>query len=510
MKKLWLPLGLIIALFLFTRLYKITQTPPSLYWDETSIGYNAYSITQGLKDEWGKMLPVNFRAFGEFKLPVYIYTTAIFIKLFGFKELSVRLPAVLFSLGTVVISFFIAREITKKDLVAILSTFFVSVSGWFFIFTRVGYEASAGVMFFLLGIYLSLLAINRRWLFVPAFFSFICSIYSYNSFRIILPLFLVVTVPVFLFTFGKKVKKYLVPLSVAFGFLLVSLVPIYRLYKYDAGAARLGSVGVPMKLSSIPEIAGNYFSHFSPGFLFITGDKNSRSNAFGTGEIYLLDVPLFLLGLFYILKSKNLKLYIPFLLFIISPIPAAITKESPHALRAILFAPSLAIICAIGLGYFIGEIPKIYKPFVTVLTVSVYLLIFGLNFVHFISGYSQKNSEDWQYGYKEIFLDYQNTFSKYHKVVISDSYAQPYIFALFYLKYDPNSFRQTVEYNPVNNWGFSTVESFGKFVFKKVENSDLQKSTLIFASNTDKISGVNPVGEIKDLDGKVSLWVYSK
>ena len=78
MKKLWLPLGLIIALFLFTRLYKITQTPPSLYWDETSIGYNAYSITQGLKDEWGKMLPVNFRAFGEFKLPVYIYTTAIF------------------------------------------------------------------------------------------------------------------------------------------------------------------------------------------------------------------------------------------------------------------------------------------------------------------------------------------------------------------------------------------------------------------------------------------------
>jgi hypothetical protein len=223
-----------------------------------------------------------------------------------------------------------------------------------------------------------------------------------------------------------------------------------------------------------------------------------------------VDLPLFFFGLIYIFKKRNLKLYLPFFLLILSPIPAAITTQSPHALRAILFAPALAIICAIGLNYFIQIIPKIYKSVVLVLVVILYLVLFGLNFWHFINSYSQKNSGDWQYGYKEIFLTYKNDFAKYNKVIISDDYAQPYIFALFYLKYDPNSFRQTVMYNPVNNWGFSTVESFGKFVFKKIQLTDLQKNTLVFASNDDKIKGVNPVGEIKNLNGTVSLWIYSR
>ena len=94
--------------------------------------------------------------------------------------------------------------------------------------------------------------------------------------------------------------------------------------------------------------------------------------------------------------------------------------------------------------------------------------------------------------------------------MVSDQDGQTYIFALYYLKYDPNSFRQSAVYNPVDNWGASTVKSFGKFVFKKIESSDLQKSTLVFATINDKIAGVNSVGEIKDLNGQVSFWVYSK
>ena len=296
MKKLYLLLSLIVALFLFTRLFRITKSPPSLYWDEASIGYNAYSISQNLKDEWGAILPVHFRAFGEFKLPVYIYTTAIFVKLFGLSEFSVRFPAVLFSLGTVIILFLLTLKIAKNKSAALFSAFFISISPWFFIFSRVGYEASAGVMFFLLGIYLSILALDNPQWFIVASFSFIGSIYSYNSFRVILPLFLLITVPVFLLTNRSKMKNYVVPLIISFAFLLVSVIPIYRLYKYDAGAVRLSTVGVPLKLSSIPQITGNYLSHYSLNFLFISGDSNSRSNGFGNGEVYLVDLPLFFLG----------------------------------------------------------------------------------------------------------------------------------------------------------------------------------------------------------------------
>src|SRR3989338_266026 len=103
---------LILVLFLVTRLYKISEIPVSVYWDEASIGYNAYSIAQTGKDEWGEFLPIHFRAFGEFKLPVYIYAVVPFVKLFGLNAFSVRMPAVLFSLGVVILTFFLARKIS--------------------------------------------------------------------------------------------------------------------------------------------------------------------------------------------------------------------------------------------------------------------------------------------------------------------------------------------------------------------------------------------------------------
>jgi len=79
-------LVLICAFFLITRVYKIAEIPPSLYWDEASIGYNAYSIAETGKDEWGESFPLHFRAFGEFKLPVYIYSVVPFVKIFGLNE----------------------------------------------------------------------------------------------------------------------------------------------------------------------------------------------------------------------------------------------------------------------------------------------------------------------------------------------------------------------------------------------------------------------------------------
>src|SRR3989338_8630762 len=107
-------LAFICLLFLFTRLYEIAEIPPSLYWDEASISYNAYSVSQDGRDEWGEFLPIHFRAFGEFKLPVFVYASAIFVKVFGFNEFSVRLPAVLFSLGVVILVYFLGEKVSGK------------------------------------------------------------------------------------------------------------------------------------------------------------------------------------------------------------------------------------------------------------------------------------------------------------------------------------------------------------------------------------------------------------
>ena len=125
-------LGAVLLLFLFTRFFQINSIPSSLYWDEASIGYNAYSVLTTGKDEWGDLFPLHFRAFGEFKLPVYIYSVVLSESIFGLNEFSVRLPAVIYSFGTILLIYFLTLRICKSKFIAILSAFFMAISPWFF------------------------------------------------------------------------------------------------------------------------------------------------------------------------------------------------------------------------------------------------------------------------------------------------------------------------------------------------------------------------------------------
>lgn len=445
--------GLILILFLITRLYKIAEIPVSVYWDEASIGYNAYSIATDLKDEWGVTLPLHFRAFGEFKLPVYIYSTAILVKAIGLNAYAVRLPAVFYSLGTLIIVYLLTRKITKRDGLAILASFILSFSPWFFIFSRTGYEATAGLFFFLTGTYLFTLLEKNKFYVILSMVAFILSFYSYNSFRIIIPIWLVFLLA-YQFHDFKAIRKHLLVLSISAILFLASLIPVYRLYKYDSGGARFAQVEITGKMAFVK----SYFANFSPQFLFITGDTNPRSQIPGHGQLYWFELPLILVGLFAIFKSKKILYFIPLVMLILAPIPAALTKESPHALRALLAAPSFAIISALG-AMFLKEHVKKFGVVIMASVVVAYYLSFELYIQDFITKYPMENASAWQYEYKQIFEKQKNG-------VVTDKYAQPYIFALYYLKYPPEKFREEVKLNPVNEWGFSLVSSFNGFQFK--------------------------------------------
>lgn len=446
---------LILILFLFTRLYKITEIPLSVYWDEASIGYNAYSFSKDGKDEWGDFLPLHFRAFGEFKLPVYIYSVVPFVKIFGLNEFSVRVPAVVFSLGVVILTFFLARKLTGNNSVGLWASFFISISPWFFIFSRTGYEATSGLMFYLLAVLLFLQKPEGKY-FLLSILSFIISAYSYNSFRIIVPLTILILALIErenIISVIKKAPHWLVSSLI---FIILSIWPIYRLYVYDAGSSRLQNVG---------DISGgsflkNYFSHFKVDFL-LSGDKNPRSQQPGFGQIFLPDFILLPLGLIYIIRSKSKYRFLPLALIFIGLIPPSLTKEAPHALRSISLILFLSIISAQGVSYLKRFFPKKYPVEIAVLV--IFLLFFINYFINFLTVYPERSAKDWQYTYKKLFTE--SKFENSDSVLVPDRDGQPYIFALFYLKYDPEKFRKEVIRNPVDKWGFSTVKKFGRFEF---------------------------------------------
>jgi hypothetical protein len=235
---------------------------------------------------------------------------------------------------------------------------------------------------------------------------------------------------------------------------LLSLIPVYRLYKYDSGGARFAEVQITSKLDFVK----NYFSHFSPNFLFLKGDSNPRSQIPGHGQLYLFEIPLLLIGLIAMIRSKKILYFLPLATLLIAPIPAALTRESPHALRALLAAPSFAMISALGTGFLRENIKK-FSMAILLIVIAAYYLSFESYMIDFITKYSAETASDWQYQYKEIFANQKSS-------VVTDKYAQPYIFALYYLKYPPEKFREEVVLNPVDEWGFSKVASFNGFQFK--------------------------------------------
>lgn len=471
----------VFIFFLVTRLFKIADIPGSVYWDEASIGYNAYSIGTDLKDEWGQTLPLHFRAFGEFKLPVYIYSVVPFVKILGLNALAVRLPAVLYSLGTLFLIYLITKKITENEIIGIVSAFLFSISPWIFIFSRTGYEAGAGLFFFILAVYLFLLASKRKIFFLLGMTSLIGSMYSYTSFRIIA----VVILPFVFYLYLKKdFRKKILMFLVSIILFVISLIPVARLYLYDAGFQRAQVFSLIPTLQRVYDLSGkphlqltynrtegvnwtsnilqmgkNYFSHFGWQFLISQGDKNPRSQVPGHGQIYILDILFVVLSFFYILKNKKLQYFLPIVLLLIAPIPAMITKESPHALRAILASAAYPMLASFGIYYLAGEFKK-YSKYIISTALAGYLILFGFYYSDFVKNYNDKTGDAWQYQYKETFIS-QNS------GVVSDQYGQPYIFALFYQKYSPTDFRKTVVYNSVSDWGFSLVSSFNGFEFKK-------------------------------------------
>src|SRR5260221_9642839 len=87
---------LLVVIIVFFHVWKLSELPRGLYADETSIGINAASISQHGYDQYGAAWPVFFKAFGEYKNPLYIYATAGIFKFFGISEFNLRVTSALF------------------------------------------------------------------------------------------------------------------------------------------------------------------------------------------------------------------------------------------------------------------------------------------------------------------------------------------------------------------------------------------------------------------------------
>lgn len=529
----------ILLLSVFLRLYQLGSVPVGPDWDEAAIGYNAYSLLTTGKDEFGKTFPLVFRSFNDYKPPLYIYLTVPSIALFGLNTWAVRLPSAIAGILAVIGTYFLVVELLKSKIpnpksIALLSAMLLSISPWHIQFSRVAFEANIGVtlniwatIFFLRG------SRNAKYYYLSSIV-FVLALYAYHTERLFIPLY----VTLLGFVFLKQSIRYSKELLLSLGVALVLMLPIVGTLARNTGLERLSSTSILTKKTEYLEksvskynwdtargsllgqflndrrfewmkiYASGYLSHFSPKWLFVTGD-HPRHHAPDSGLLYIWTIPFLGAGLLVLIKrSKNLAHYfIAWLL--LSPIAAAFTFEVPHAVRTLVFLPSFQIITAIGLwaalqrvyAYMQGKI-NIYKKIVILFVSFCFIGLSFFEVIRYLDLYfihmNVEYSKYWQYGYKQA-VDYAQAHSgQYNKIVVSTDLEQPYIFFLFYSTYDPKKY--LAREGPL----------FNKYEFRKIDwpNENKDGYTLYIGTPGEIVNGVD--ANITYLDGTPAIHITDK
>lgn len=506
---------LLIAFFL--RFYKLSEIPNGLYQDETAIGYNAYSILTTSKDEYGKVLPVYFKSFGDYKLPVYIYSTVVSEKLFGVNAFAVRFPSAFFGTVAVLVLFLFAKKITGNIPLSLLSSLLLAITPWHLQFSRAGFEVNVALTFALTGSYLLILGKDKTkaqiFCLVTSIIFFGLSLYSYNVTRLLSPLIFLLIV----FFYRKNFKQ--LPISTILIALITAAIVLFPfmtsiLSKAGASSASgalitshdiqaktlefrsyfiehelLSKVFFNRWVMMIWVYLENLGSILSGNFFFVNGSPHGNQGIGTIGTFYLFELPFFLFGLLSILKTKaeNLKIFIGW--GVITFFVLALSKEVPHATRGYFLIIPVTIIAATGIIYGINLLMRIQiKLRYIVFTIIGVIVLYNIAY-YFASYYVRFPifyAKEWRQQDSQLVHYLMENGQKYDKIIIDSKTGFIYTSYLFYSKFNPEQFYTNSKRLPDDTEGFSTVQSFGKIVFKNVDwETDYKRPRTLIVTTPD-------------------------
>ena len=488
-------LFVVITIAFFLRFWHLGDNPPSLAWDEAAWGYNAYTLGIDGRDEFGKLLPlVYIESFGDYKPPVYAYLSVVPVKLFGLTEFAVRFPSAFFGVLTVLVTYSLVKRIfPDTKYIALLSAFFLSISPWHINLSRAAFEANVATFFLVTGVWLFVSGVveqkgRGKWYFIFSAISFVLSMYTFNTSRIVAPLL----VAALAIGFRKQlfVRKKEVLIAVFVGIILFA--PLFRFLLTPEARLRFQEVNIfsdvgviartnkeiinddnawwskvihNRRVAFVVEYTKHYLDHFNPDFLFIKGDGNPKFSTQDVGQLYLWELPFFVAGILFLLRKKAGFWWIIPAWLLIALIPAGTARETPHALRIETALPTFQIIVALGVTHAMEFASHMRAKNILY---GLFAILLAFNVLYYLHGYHthypREFSGEWQYGYKETVLFTKEHYGEYEKFFITNAVGRPYIYYLFYNKTSPQDFRKTAQITK-DPQGFTHVDGFGKYVF---------------------------------------------
>lgn len=494
----FLPAVFIFFFSLIIRIILLDQIPPGLNRDEAAIGYNAYSLLKSGRDEFGRFLPLSFESFGDWKLPLYIYLSIPSIFLFGLNDWSVRLLSVIAGSLTVLITYYLSLKIFQNRQTAFLSSVILMITPWHFFLSRTASEANLAVFFVALAYVLFLYLPKKNFLIIPSFISLALALYTYHGSHIFIPLFILGLL--IIYRAELKTVKYL-KISLLIFLLLSGIILGQTLLKADktkiSGLFPTSDISavynsVVLKrinyqdpnnfftvafhnkfLFTVKSIIEGYIKGFSPEFLFIKGGNNWQHNIADFGNLHLWQAPFIIIGLFFLVRTKNRHLLFLFYWLFISSIAPSLTKDAPHTSRMAALLPLPALLTGYGLYVFYSifkrSVSKAVYPAVMILMFLAICFNTSMYFDEYFYQFPINQAVNWGLGLKQMALKTGRHQEQFTEVLISKPEISPYIYYVFYNRVDPQYFHQNVVRYPATEDGFVHVAKLGNLIFRKID-----------------------------------------
>lgn len=379
----------------------LERSPPGFHVDELGGAVTVQClVTEGRDAKGDARLPLLFSdlKFGTPKPPTYIYPAMLWTRIFGFSISSFRGFIAFVTVLTIAGLVVLAGTLMGRSY-AVLVAVVASISPWAWMFSRIAYEPMLGPCFMVWGMVVFFRSRGPGSAFLSGLL-FAGAMYSYPPMRLQIPL-LAMSLVIFAALRKNMTRGYGLLFAATLALAVVPLVYYILVMDFQSrfnvigifSEKYLASIG---KTGSFTDLGGiflrNYFSHFSPAFLFFKGSGNAmhssgfvgilswtESAAVAGGIVWLawLAVKTKCREMFKKVNHQYLALFSVNIL--VSVAPSALTWEGvPHALRIISAWPFASLTTAYVLWRFVQRWPGLV---VVICAVSAWFFFkFGHNY----------------------------------------------------------------------------------------------------------------------------------
>jgi hypothetical protein len=489
------------------RLWKLDSRPVGFTWDEAALGYNAYSLLFTGKDEYGQKLPVIFKSFGDYKPGAYIYLTVPAIAFGGLNEFATRLPSAVLGTLLIAVIYVLTKYLTSRvgEVLdpALAVALLAAVNPWLIQFSRGAWEANMALFLATVGVCLFL---NKKLTLSALFFGL--TFWTYQGAKLFTPL-LILSLVVF---FRPRFTRAIIFNSLLTGFFILPLIlgwsvqsgrlKVFNVFSYtrrDEDVQQiLNQDKTPVKdtlfyvfhseiYDQVRGIALRYINHFFPRFLFFEGDwTNMRHSIPYYGYLHLPEILSVVAGLAVLLKSPSRKKWFILAWLLLAPIPAALSRDNISGVRALPMAVPWLLISGMGISTLFRK--RILGPALCV--------VLGLFVIYYLDLYHRHapifTALDWLYPYEKSITAVTENYSQYDKVIFTDVLGQPYIFNLFYMKFDPRIYQTQSKLTENIQGDVGHVGGFDKFEFRPIYwPEDRKLTSTLFVGNMSDLPQID-------------------